>query len=146
MYKAIDAILIADATVTGLVPAARIKPLAASMLNSASALPNIVYSIDDAVHNIENSINLTTGKAVCVQSSFAVDCNADSYNSAQTVGEAVRKALHGKQGTYGGYYVASIQCTNTPDDFVPAAQTGTGKPSGIYRMIVNFDGIYSELT
>lgn len=104
--KAVYAMLAADATVAALV-STKIYPVIAPQ-NVAS--PFVVYSIASAIPtNTKDRISELDTMRV------QVDCYGRTYAQVEAISSAVRLAIDGQTGTYGGAYVDGVAYENEQD-------------------------------
>ena len=107
--KVIYSLLSSDATLTALVPAAKMFPY---VLNENTDLPAIVYGIIDVSPEYTKD-----GKAQDI-TDFSVISISPSYANLQDIAAAVRGALEMKVGTVGTALIQHIHMTGMNESYL----------------------------
>lgn len=123
-------ILTNDATVGGLV-STRVYP---HLREQGSAFPAVTYQRVGGPRTPKQE-----GPANHVRQRVQLNSYAGDSTTAQDLADAVRQALDGVSGTYGGMKVQGIECNDAPiDDFDPVAR--------VFRVIQDFIITHAEAT
>ncbi len=132
--KAVVNILTNDAAVIALDFGQRIKPI---IEQQGQALPFVTYQAIGTDH-----VETMDGSAGLAMRSLQINCYSATALQAAAIMEAVRVALQGKKGTYGGVVVGGIINADGPRDLPQSPQAA--KETIVYAKSMDFDVWFTE--
>lgn len=124
--------LVQSATVTAIVPAARIT--SAYRLDTGS-LPAIVLTVQS-----DEAVSPSMPRTDCLRRmSVGIECVAASLKDARELGEVVRQTMHGASGSAYSTQVAEIRENGIVSTYDVGAE---GTETGIHIAVVTVDAYY----